>query len=131
MYLSQALNLAKKRPLIVPRGRNTLSRFVAVLSNNTQTFVGRNSYKTHPLQLRYSEFPHLHAEISCLIQACNHHTSILGVRRNYNPRDFDFSDYSISVARVLADGSSGLAKPCEYCQKALSDFKISNVEWTI
>lgn len=83
--------------------------------------IGRNSYKTDPLQSRYSRHPLSvckHAEIDAIKNA---------IKRD---RNVDLRGTSISVARVFSDGTVGIAKPCEGCQKALRAYGISHAEWT-
>lgn len=123
MSLELAIKYAKKNP-IRPRGRNTISRFAAVLSGPGGIFVGYNSYKSHPLQARFAkrtgnpEKLSIHAEVSAIVKA---------VQRG---RVRDFSGYRIYVARLLSDGTPALARPCESCLAALSEFGITNVEYT-
>lgn len=35
------------------------------------------------------------------------------------------------IARVMADGSWGMAKPCENCQKLIKKYKVKRVYYTI
>lgn len=75
----------------------------AVAIRGQQLYHGWNSYTTHPLQYKYSRNPHciyLHAEIAAMVRA-------------------KWQADTVVVVRVLADGSWGLAKPCEGCQRAL------------
>lgn len=130
MTLALALNLARKRRLITPRGSSSISRFCAVLTDGRSSFTGCNSYKTHPLALRFSNYHSktcIHAEISAIIEAKNYFTKISGTRRD----DYvDLSGFKMSIARVLADGSPGRATPCGACREALRWFRINEVEWT-
>lgn len=135
MSLQLAIRLARNRPKIETRGSNSISRMCCVARFKNNTFIGFNSFRTHPLVLSFQKAspergPHLHAELDCLRQVIQYVTSLQGVsRRNF--RRLDLSDFSFSVARVLADGSPALAKPCLNCQEALSRFNINQVEWTI
>lgn len=105
----------------------------AVLTDGTALFTGFNSYKTHTLVSRFSTHPdriHLHAEMDCIRQALNYFSKKSGVHRNSIINQVDLSEFKLYIARVLADGSPALAKPCSDCQKALKFFGITNVEWT-
>lgn len=56
-----------------------------------------NSYKTHPALLRFTEWPHLHAEAAVIMAA-----------------GFDVAENStIYVARVRRNGELAMARPCE------------------
>ena len=95
----------------------------AVLVNGKGNVIatGLNSYKTHPLQQRFSKNPeaiHLHAEIDA-------------IRRALRVVDTDeLEDCTLYVARVLKSGKPALAKPCPGCQMALYHFNIKDVVWT-
>ena len=82
--------------------------------------IGKNSYiKTHPLQKHYAlkaNLPHkqlLHAEIDAIRRCKYMHRA-----------------HRIVVIRTLADGSTGNAKPCPICQRAIESAGISHIEHT-
>lgn len=130
MSLSLALKLARKRQLIVPRGSSSISRMCAVLTDGNSTFHGYNSYRSHPLAKQFSSHPEkicLHAEVDALIKAKSYFTKVAGTRRDSY---VNLSDFRMYIARVLADGSPGLAKPCASCQEALRWFQIKDVSYT-
>lgn len=133
MSLELARSEARKRPFIQPRGSTNMSRMAAVLTDGTLTFIGYNSYKSHPLQKKFSEDPeckiHVHAETDAIIKACNYFTSKSGTRRNYWG-EIELGNFKLYVARVLADGTPALAKPCIGCQSAIVAFGIKEVCWT-
>lgn len=97
-----------------------LPRMAAVLiTPGGDIFVGRNQFKSHPLQAVWSRNPQsifLHAEIDALIKYLKRHTF-------YYPS-------SIFVARVLKNNQPALAKPCSGCFGALLHFGITNIRWT-
>lgn len=130
MNLEKAIHHARLNP-ITPVGRNSISRFAAVMSDGTTEIVGWNSYKTHPLQARFasnSESIHCHAEIT----AIKNTIQFLSRRRGLSYRDVtDLSEWSMAVARVLKNGDSALAQPCVGCQRALSTFGVKDIQWTI
>lgn len=79
---------------------------------------GRNSYvKTHPVQAMYARMvgmydrTYLHAEIHALIRAKHQVTDVW-------------------VARVLKDGSPGLARPCPICRAAMRSAGVERVWYT-
>lgn len=129
MSLSKAIHYAKLNP-IKPIGRNSISRFASVLTDGKDTFIGLNSYKTHTLQARFGindECIHTHSEIAAIIKAIKWKAKQIG--SHYNSIT-DLSNFSISVARVLKDGSPALGKPCEGCMGALVAYGITDIEWT-
>ena len=74
--------------------------------------------KTHPLKARQHPrraYKGLHAEVAAL----------RGLRA------YDVAGADLYVARVLADGTPGLAKPCGPCMEFLSGLNISRVFFTL
>jgi tRNA(Arg) A34 adenosine deaminase TadA len=130
MSLELAVRHALQNP-IKSRGRTSISRFATVLTNGYNTFIGLNSYKSHPLQARFAiktGFPekiHIHSEIAAIAQVARQ--ALIPNWAKLNP---DLSDYRMYIARVLADGSPALARPCPGCMAAITEFGIKHVEWT-
>ncbi len=121
MSLEVAIRYAKKNP-ITRQGRSGMSRHGAFLTDGHSHFIGWNDYKSHPLQARFNpDVPEkicTHAEISAIARAVSAGVS-------------DFDGYTMYVARVTADGEPGLARPCPGCWRALIEFGINEVEWTV
>lgn len=127
--LNKAIQLARLNP-IRPVGRNSISRFAAVLTDGRREFFGWNSYRTHPLQARFgtnAKSVHIHAELSAIIQAIRYHGKQSG--KHYSDIT-DLSNYDMFVARVIGNGSIGCAKPCSGCYRAIVSFGIRSVKWT-
>ena len=129
MTLNQAIRLARARPLIRPKGHNSISRFCAILSSKNLSFVGYNSYHTSPFYLKYNPWCFRHAELHAVQQALQYFTKIQGRRRD-DTEGISLGNFSLYIARVLVDGSPALAKPCRYCSKCLSDFGIHKIYFT-
>jgi deoxycytidylate deaminase len=131
--MNQQLQMAidhARHNTIKPVGRNSISRFGAVLWNGPLMFFGWNSYKTHPLQKKFGkndECIHIHAEIDCIVQATRW---LAKQNRTVYKNVTSLSGFSLAVARVLTDGTPSIAMPCEGCQKALIAFDIKNMVWT-
>ena len=70
------------------------------------------SHKTHPISKH--PFSTIHAEVD----------AIIGTRRE----EMDGAD--IYVHRLLKNGKSGLAKPCQYCESLLRDIGIKKIYWS-
>jgi tRNA(Arg) A34 adenosine deaminase TadA len=119
MSLERAIKYAKNNP-IKARGRNSISRFCAILTDGFTSFIGYNSYKSSPLQVKFSKDSDKscrHAEVHAISKA------IKGAYR-------DLSGYTLYVARLLASGETGIAKPCEVCNDAIKYYGIGKVEYT-
>jgi len=114
-YLDLAISAAKINDI------KNLPRMSAVLvTKDRQCFIGKNRYRTHPLQKRFGKNPRaifLHAEIDAIVQAIRNKINTQGA--------------SLYIARVLKNNTSALAKPCIGCQGAIVYFGIEKVEWTI
>lgn len=126
MSLDLAVKHALKNP-IKRKGRSSISRMAAVLTVDNCTYVGYNSYKSHPLQARFGENEHkiyIHAEIAAIVKACREYDGY------YHIADFKDMDAKLYVARVLHDGTPALAKPCPGCLAAIAEFGINHVEYT-
>ncbi len=83
--------------------------------------LGYNSYKTHPMMAKFGKNEKaicLHAEVDAIIDAL------------YGHRPDELEGTTMYVARAKADGSPGLAKPCEGCQRAIIAFGIEEVYFT-
>ncbi len=76
--------------------------------------VASNSYRTHPVWAKYTEFPFLHAESHAII------------RRGLD----NCSSLSLLVVRTLANGNLSMATPCQQCQTLIRDAGIKNVYYS-
>lgn len=86
--------------------------------------IGVNSYKSDPLQARYSKNEHaifLHAEISAIKKALKVIPS----------KELSKCELHV-VRRKVTNGvfSDGLAKPCVGCQRAIDTYNIKRVYYT-
>lgn len=87
-----------------------------IIDNNRVISKGWNSYKTHPMAVKYQSRKTricLHAELHALIKC------------QWNSDGLD-----MIVARVRRDGELGSSCPCAGCYNALLEAKIRNV-WYI
>lgn len=73
-----------------------------------------NILKTHPLLVKYTNFPFLHAESSCII----HH----GMDNCYG--------CDLYITRVKKNGTMTMAKPCDICQALMMEVGIKNFYYT-
>lgn len=97
-------------------GKRNSYRVGAVLFNRNGIISARhNSRKTHPKLAKFTEFPFLHAESSCILHA--------GLD--------NCSDSTLLVVRVLKDGRTlSCAKPCDTCMKMIDLAGISKVYYS-
>lgn len=73
-----------------------------------------NSYKTSPRLVQFYKYPFFHAEAACIFK--------MGIDKCENG--------ILYVARVKRDGSLGLARPCEECQKLIALVKLKKVVYS-
>ena len=106
---------------------NSLSRAklaASLVLRNEIISIGYNSYKTHPLQKRFSkniEAIFKHAEVDCIINALRHVDSADLERATL---------YVYRVKKLTKDHdywSDGYSEPCCGCKQAISHFKIKKV----
>jgi tRNA(Arg) A34 adenosine deaminase TadA len=97
------------------------ARVAAMLLVGKVWHIGFNSLKTHPLMAKFGKNDKaicLHAEVNSIARALRWNT----------PERLEGS--TMYIARAKADGSAGMAKPCEGCQRAIVTFGINSVHWT-
>lgn len=95
-------------------------KLAACLSSRSGMAFGVNSYKTSPLQVRYSSNPHrvhLHAEIEALSR---------GTRKCKG----NVEGSTMYVVRMTKSGKVAMSKPCDGCIAALLEFGIDKVYHT-
>jgi deoxycytidylate deaminase len=90
--------------------------------------VGYNTNKTHPIQMKYNKYrdlewngvqpkAKLHAELMCLL--------------NIKDLNIDFSKVKIFIYREDKNGHLALSKPCDACMRAIKDYGIKDIYYTI
>lgn len=108
----KAMELAEKLAFFSQYPKYRLGA-VITSKNHDLLSMGVNRHKTHPIQAKFKkERIFLHAEMDAL-------TSCRG------------EPFHIYVVRVMADGTLGLAKPCEDCMSVLKRNKIKRIYWSI
>jgi|SRR6188768_2363834 len=120
---NQALRVIMRNPTI-GAGR---SKMVAVVYDSSGQLIsfGFNQYKSHPLQARFADHPDkifLHAEIDAIANSIRTYRGINSARL--------LSESSLYVFRFNKDGTTGMAKPCLGCQRAIRAFDIKSVFWS-
>lgn len=94
----------------------------AVVCKNEIIGIGYNQKRTDPFQAKYGTTKHhiyLHAEIHAIKNALNH------------LRVDSFSRCDLYVCRIRKDGVWALSKPCEGCERAILQFGIKQVIYTV
>lgn len=79
--------------------------------------------KTHPKS--FHPYKSIHAEFDAVLEA----VWKLGLKLDSRLGPF-LDDYSIYVHRLKKDGSDGLAKPCQWCQKMLDQVGIKEIYYS-
>lgn len=95
--------------------KHSTFRLGAVLvKKNRPVASSVNSYKTHPVARRLSEWPFLHAEMAAIIKCGLDNCEGL----------------TLYVCRVRRDRTIGSAKPCAACEKLIQEVGIKEVKYT-
>lgn len=89
---------------------------VVVKNGNILSFATNIHRELNPADARDLEFFKKNASV---------HAEVAALRRVVDPRGC-----TVYVARVMADGSAGLSKPCVRCEKYLIDAGVKRVVWT-
>lgn len=89
--------------------------------------VGFNSYKTHPLQKKFSknvEAIFKHAEVDCIINALRH----------VEPEELSKATLYVHRVKKLTkdhkEWTDGISEPCRGCKQAIDYFKIKKVVYS-
>jgi tRNA(Arg) A34 adenosine deaminase TadA len=111
---------------VEPVARQRLA--ACLVYKNQIVSMGINKRKTHPFQQQFAKHEEaifLHAETDCIVNAL---------------RQIDADDLkrcSMYITRIKKSDEnaknfiSGLAKPCDGCQRALAQFDIGNVYYSL
>lgn len=111
-HLSAAVAVAMSSP---GTGKRDNYRVGAVLFNGKTVYAAKhNQLKTHTKLARYSSFPFLHAESSCIL---SHGIS--------NCHGLD-----LLCVRITAKGKLTMSKPCEACTTLISESGIRRVYYS-
>lgn len=104
--------------------QNRAKLAASLVIRNEIISIGYNSYKTHPLQKRFSkniEAIFKHAEVDCIINAL----------RCVDQEDLSRASlYVYRVKKLTKDSiqwSDGYSEPCCGCKQAINHFKIKKV----
>jgi deoxycytidylate deaminase len=92
----------------------------AVVKGNRVLATGVNLYKSHPLQEAYEKD-------GDIIDSSSIHAEVAAIRKL--PRNI-LEGATIYVARLLANGSNGLSKPCSGCMMRIKKSGIKKVVYT-
>ena len=111
-YLHAAYGAALASPGV---GRNTNLRMGACLVRKKQILsVKNNSSRTHPKLLRFTPWPHLHAESAVIL---SHGLD-------------NCAGATLYVLRILANKHLALARPCDTCAALISFVGIKRIIYT-
>ena len=118
--------LRKVAETVEPVARQRLA--ACLVYKNQIVAMGINKKKTHPFQQQYSKNEdaiYLHAENDCIVNALRTLSSV------------DLKKCSLYIMRIKKSDQkakkyiSGLAKPCCGCQRAIAQFDIKNVYYSL
>lgn len=123
-YLSSLITIAQD---VLPVGHAKVA--ACIVYKGEIISIGYCSYKTHPLQKRYGRNVHssfLHAEVDALVKA----------QKRVLSRGISLKKCTMYVARVKRpyafsiEWTTGLAKPCSGCERALTDAGLTRIVYT-
>lgn len=117
-YVSEILKCKSRHD----RHRQTLktprtTHFTGIFDGHTLVAFGRNSYKTHPLQAKYSDRPHrifLHSEVAAIVTFLNRVV-------------YDASRCTIVVIRHSPIHGLMPSKPCLGCMRLITEVGFGKV----
>jgi len=116
MTVERWFNNAKTAAMIgsgVKKGSYRLGS--VIVKGKTIVSVGTNSYKTHPLLTRVTQYPYLHAEQQALFR--------------YGLDNCE--GLSLYVCRIYKDNRFALSKPCKTCYNFIKIAGIKKVYYTL
>jgi deoxycytidylate deaminase len=116
-----------RRMAINNHNDNRAKLAASLVIRNEIISVGYNSYKTHPLQKRFSkniEAIFKHAEVDCIISALRH------VEQEEMAKGTLYVYRVKKLTKDHVEWSDGYAEPCIGCQQALRHFKIKRVVYS-
>jgi deoxycytidylate deaminase len=100
----------------------------AIIIKNRIISIGVNSHKTHPIQAKFAANKglsiYLHAEIAAIKNAMYH----------IDVKDFRRSTLLICRTKIHVPTGApilGMSKPCPGCQRAILEFDIKNVWYSL
>ena len=106
--INVALKIARKSEHKFPMG-------AIIALGNRIIALGINKIRTHPRQINYHNDENgqsIHAELDAILSCCN------------------TDGATIYVARVLSNGTGGMAKPCKSCLKIIQSAGIKKIVYT-
>lgn len=118
--------LFKVAETVEPVARMRLA--ACLVYKNQIVAMGVNKKKTHPFQQQYSKNEdaiYLHAENDCIVNALRTMPAV------------DLKKCSLYIMRIKKSDEKaknyipGLAKPCSGCQRAIAQFDIKNVYYSL
>jgi len=119
-YLHMCYTIAKDTPRV---GRARVA--ACITYKGRLVSIGVNSSKSHPLAKYYGHNEHAiysHAELNAIKNAL----------RVVSLDTLHYCVLYVSRARLInKQWEHGLAKPCVGCQRAIAEFGIKHVEWTV
>jgi tRNA(Arg) A34 adenosine deaminase TadA len=124
---SKILNLLAKMAITVTPVANARFASAIVYKNDVVSF-GTNAHKSHPFQARFGKNQdsiYLHSEINAIYNALKQTTTEI------------LSKSTLYICRVKYESEFkenfifGLSKPCLGCSRAISEFKIKNVIYSL
>lgn len=113
MLTGRLIETTTKAAMLTP-GIKRYKLAASLIDKGRIVCVKGNSRKTHPLQLKHSPYPYLHAESHCII---GHGLD-------------NCSGLDLLVVRVVSNGKLTMAAPCEHCLNLCRKVGLANVYYS-
>lgn len=113
--LEAAKAVAMAGPGVGGRNHNRFKIGAVLFGSRGVVNAKHNSYKTHPMLTKYTNFPFLHAETACILGEGLDHCHGLDL---------------IVVRLFNGSNSLALAKPCNVCQEVIKEAGLRNVYYS-
>jgi tRNA(Arg) A34 adenosine deaminase TadA len=114
-YFQHAKTAALCSPGVGGRTKDTFRLGAVLVERKRVVAASFNSYRTHPLLAKYTEFPFKHAETAVIIKQ--------GL--------LNCVGLDLYVLRIGRGKPVGLAKPCNICMKWIESAGIARVYYSI
>lgn len=114
LYQEAAISVALAGTGVGGRNHHAYRIGAVIVKGKTVVAARSNSYRENRYLRSWPKYIYMHAELAAIssrgMEACD--------------------GTSLYVARVRRDGSLGMAKPCEHCQKLIAQVGIKRVYYT-
>lgn len=114
--LNFLIRKARKLLEVIPPSKHRHITFL-LIRHRVMSVGWSKSFKSHPMGQKYgTRFNSIHSELDAIL--------------NFEYPPFLLSDTTLVNFRFASNGDISMSKPCDKCQKLISDFRIKEVYYT-